>query len=124
MTETRFFQRGYLPPEQILWQHVLIRVFLDAAGSMAGRSQWSEDGRMMRTQARAWLTSNSADFFLVCDFAGVEPAAVHAAGERLTREPEYAAHVVASLCGKINPRCFHFLAVLRKTDGLIDYHSG
>jgi hypothetical protein len=113
---------GYGSGERELWRQVLIRVLLDAAGSMAGQSRWSTAGHLLRAEARLWLTSESLDFHLVCDFAGFEPTAVRAAGLRLAREPEYAAHVIAQLCGKINPRCFSFLNALRETDGSIDHY--
>lgn len=54
--------------EPCLWRAVIVQALLDAASS----SRKSE-ARRTRSAAMDWLLSNTSDFELVCDNAGLDP---------------------------------------------------
>lgn len=69
-------------PEQALWCAVLKQIVLDAIeGARAGCN--NKQSQILEThRARNFLTSNNADFRLICEYAGFDPVYVH---ERITK---------------------------------------
>ncbi len=63
---------------QNLWAAVLLRAFKDATGQISGNLTWFE-----KRSARDWLTDYRQDFARACEFAGIDPGAVHEKALRL-----------------------------------------
>ena len=58
---------GKVRGEQALWRAVIMQMLEDAAtGSMKSHDQYN------KVIARNWLTSDSDDFYMVCDLAGFD----------------------------------------------------
>ncbi len=74
-----------------LWRRVIAQAFLDATypNPTANRKQGGQGSRpamVEQRQARAWLTGNSPDFALVCEFAGLNAEMVRGRASDLERQ--------------------------------------
>lgn len=54
--------------EQALWQAVITQALMDAANQST-----KEEAKHAKREALAWLRGTSADFYAVCDYAGLNP---------------------------------------------------
>jgi hypothetical protein len=79
-----------LAVEQDLWCAVLHRAFLDATAPLRPRPpdvlvDPQCNARIDAKAAQAWLLGGSAEFRLVCEWAGQEPDVIRHAAESLQR---------------------------------------
>ena len=72
-----FIRDPCTPPEQRLWQAVL----LEALAEAAGRRAYLKDG--LSPHAAQWVNLQSRDFRTVCELAGFDPATVFNSWQRL-----------------------------------------